>query len=112
MPNDFVPRKGHQFTLACDGHGVVEAEVIDIDPPRLLRCRWSGTFGDTVVTFERTPTGSGTHLRLELRGWVDAERSDRDGFDAGWTTYLTDNLGALLGGDGASGPAAPQAQRN
>ena len=113
MPNDFVPRKGHQFTLACDDHGVVEAEVLDIDPPRLLRCRWTGTFGDTVVTFQLTPTGSGTRLRLEHRGWVESQQTDRDGFDAGWTTYLTDNLAALLAAGGAPSTheSAPKAER-
>ena len=35
--------------------GTIEGEVLEIDEPRLLRCRWSGVFGDTEVTFELFP---------------------------------------------------------
>jgi uncharacterized protein YndB with AHSA1/START domain len=104
MPNDdFVPRVGQHFTLSCDSHGLVNAEVLEIDPPRLLRCRWVGSFGATVVTFELSPTAAGTRVRLEHRGWRPGDSADRDAFDSGWArmlgTDLVRDLGAAPGSD-------------
>ena len=68
-----------------------------MEPPRLLRCRWSGVFGHTVVTFTLTPVGSGTRLRITHAGWDAQGLPHRDGFDSGWHDKLTKDLAALLG---------------
>jgi uncharacterized protein YndB with AHSA1/START domain len=39
MPNDFAPVVGRQFTMSCDPYGIIEAEVLELDPPRQLSCR-------------------------------------------------------------------------
>jgi uncharacterized protein YndB with AHSA1/START domain len=50
MPKDFRPEPGHRFTLdARPELGFVEGELPEAVRPRLLRCRWSGALGDTVV---------------------------------------------------------------
>jgi uncharacterized protein YndB with AHSA1/START domain len=68
-----VAEVGRRFTFdARPTLGWIAGEVLEVDPPRLLRCRWSGAFGDTVVAFELTPTIAGTRLRLErLRFWQE-----------------------------------------
>jgi uncharacterized protein YndB with AHSA1/START domain len=97
MPNDFRAAVGHQFTFdARPALGIITGEVLEVDPPRLLRCRWSGVFGETVVTFELTPTGDGTRLTIEHSGWDVQHRDDRDGFDQGWSDKLTTDLPAVL----------------
>jgi uncharacterized protein YndB with AHSA1/START domain len=97
MPNDFVAEIGRRFTFdARPALGWVAGEVLEVDPPRLLRCRWSGVFGDTVVEFELTPIAEGTRLRLEHRGWDAQHHSDRDGFDGGWHDKLSSDLPALF----------------
>jgi uncharacterized protein YndB with AHSA1/START domain len=97
MPTDgFVPLVGQRFTLACGSHGTVHAEVVEVDPPKRLRCRWSGSFGDTVVTFDLSPVAEGTRLRLEHRGWRESNSTDRDAFDSGWAQMFTEDLTRLL----------------
>jgi uncharacterized protein YndB with AHSA1/START domain len=97
MPTDFVPEVGRRFTLDASPHlGLITGEVLAVDPPRLLRCRWSGVFGDTVVTVELTPVAEGTRLRLEHAGWERRAEPDREGFDRGWGEKLASDLPAVL----------------
>lgn len=96
MPTDFVPEVGRRFTLDDPHLGVITGEVLAADPPRLLRCRWSGIFGDTVVTFELTPVAGGTRLRLEHAGWEERAATDCDMFDQGWGGKLARDLPAVL----------------
>jgi uncharacterized protein YndB with AHSA1/START domain len=104
MPTDFTARPGSRFTFdARPGLGIIEGEVLEAQPPRLLRCRWSGVFGDTVVTFTLTPVGEGTRLRVEHAGWAAEGLPHRDGFDAGWHGKLAKDLPALLGAAGDEG---------
>jgi uncharacterized protein YndB with AHSA1/START domain len=106
MPTDFAPRAGHRFTFdARPDLGIIDGEVLDVDPPRLLRCRWSGVFGQTVVTFTLTPDGTGTRLRITHAGWEGPGLDHLPGFDQVWLDKLTKDLAALLGsaqGAGAS----------
>lgn len=93
MPNDIKPALGHRFNFQTqpmgDWDGVVECEILAIEPPRLLRYSWRGGsnkqqgYGhaiDTTVTWTLTPTANGTHLRL-----------DHDGFEPG--AYALDAMG-------------------
>jgi uncharacterized protein YndB with AHSA1/START domain len=98
MPTDFTPRPGSRFTFdARPDLGIIDGEVLDVEPPRQLRCRWSGTFGNTVVTFTLAPAdGGGTRLRIEQAGWDEAGLDQRDGFDRGWHDKLVTDLPALL----------------
>jgi uncharacterized protein YndB with AHSA1/START domain len=97
MPNDFRAEAGHRFFLdARPDLGFIDGEVLEVKPPRLLRCRWSGAFGDTVLRIELTPDGGGTRLRLEHRGWKDEHPDYRGSFDDGWQYKLTKDLPTLL----------------
>ena len=98
MPNDFAALAGHKFTFdARPGLGMIDGEVLAVEPPWLLRCRWSGEFGHTVVTFTLTPVASGTRLRVTHAGWDGPGLPHRDGFDSGWHDKLTKDLATLLG---------------
>jgi uncharacterized protein YndB with AHSA1/START domain len=83
MPNDFVPAAGHRFKFRTkpigDWDGVVHCEVLECDPPKLLRYSWKGgadtnpAYGsrlDTTVTWTLTPVGGGTHLHMVHDGFV------------------------------------------
>ena len=98
MPNDFAPKVGREFKLetGADEIGTIEAEVLEIDEPRVLRCRWSGVFGDTQVTFELTPEGDGTRLRVRHDGWDDPPAAARAGFDDGWKQKLDQEIPRVL----------------
>jgi len=99
MPTDFAPEVGREFKLETgDAHvGTIRGEVLEIDEPRLLRCRWSGVFGDTEVTFELAPEFGGTRLRVRHDGWTDPPAEERAGFDDGWKQKLDEELPRVLG---------------
>ena len=69
MPNDFKPVVGHAFTFRTEPvpqhgfDGLVHCEVLDLEPPRLMRFSWRGGNLDTVVSWSLVPEGSGTGLR-------------------------------------------------
>jgi uncharacterized protein YndB with AHSA1/START domain len=96
MPNDFVAAVGQRFTVSCEPFGSFDGEVIQLDPPRRLSCQWSGTLGDTIVTFELTAAPGGTRLHLEHRGWTEGDAAARTSFDSGWTEKLTRGLTRVL----------------
>jgi uncharacterized protein YndB with AHSA1/START domain len=99
MPNDFAAEVGHEFSLETgdDAIGTIQCEVLEIDEPKLLRCRWSAVFGDTVVTFELFPEGDGTRLRVVHDGWTEPVHPNWSGFDEGWTQKLEQDLPRVLG---------------
>jgi uncharacterized protein YndB with AHSA1/START domain len=102
MPNDFIAEVGRRFTLdATPSMGLISGEVLEVDPPWLLRCQWSGPFGDTIVAFELEPASEGTRLRLSHSGWTDDHDDDRRGFDGGWSDKLSKDLPAVLSGKGS-----------
>lgn len=104
MPTDFTARAGSRFTFdARPEFGIIDGEVLEVEPPRLLRCRWSGVFGDTVVTITLTPVGGGTRLRVEHAGWRGPGLDHRHSFDTGWHDKLAKDLAALLGAGGGQG---------
>ena len=73
MPNDFAPRLGHRFqfrtTPAPGFDGIVNCEVLEIEPPRRLVYSWVGGGIDTQVVWSLEEAGSGTRLVLEHRGF-------------------------------------------
>ncbi len=75
MTNDFQPRVGHKFQFRAKPQpgwrGIVDCEVLEVDPPRRLSYTWQGDpkYRPTIVTWILEPTESGTRLRLEHTGF-------------------------------------------
>jgi uncharacterized protein YndB with AHSA1/START domain len=101
MKNDFQPVVGHQFNLSGDWGGVLDCEVLAVEPHRTLSYRWDYAHDDpayalnSVVTFTLTPTPDGTHLRMEQAGFRPDQKQAFGGAHAGWNAFLT-KLDALL----------------
>jgi len=77
MANDFRPELGARFRLktrqlAPDGW--IHAEVLELDPPRRMVWGWrpGASAPPTTVTFELTPEGESTRLRLSHVGEIDS----------------------------------------
>jgi uncharacterized protein YndB with AHSA1/START domain len=80
MPNDFQPRLGHKFqfrTKPAPGFdGIVNCEVLELDPPNRLVYSWTGGGIDTQVVWTLQAVSEGTRLRLDhtgfrgMRGWM------------------------------------------
>jgi uncharacterized protein YndB with AHSA1/START domain len=75
MENDFEPRVGHRFQLRAKPQpgwdGIVNCEVLELDPPRRMAWSWKSNAPlDTVLTITLTPEGGGTRLRLAHTGFA------------------------------------------
>jgi uncharacterized protein YndB with AHSA1/START domain len=94
MKNDFMPTIGHRFTLRGDWGGVLDCEVLTIEPNRTLTYTWNHVHADpaynlaSVVTFTLTPTGTGTHLRVEQAGFSKSQPQAFGGARFGWQKFL------------------------
>jgi uncharacterized protein YndB with AHSA1/START domain len=94
MKNDFRPVVGHSFNLRGDWGGVLDCEVLAVEPNKMLSYTWNHAHDDpafnlkSVVTFTLTPTGSGTHLRIEQSGFAPDQKQAYGGAHAGWKQFL------------------------
>lgn len=101
MKNDFAPVIGHRFNLRGGWGGVLDCEVLAVEPCRTLSYTWNFKHEDpafdltSVVTFTLTPTEAGTHLRVEQVGFRPDQRQAFGGANAGWRQFL-DKLDQLL----------------
>jgi uncharacterized protein YndB with AHSA1/START domain len=104
MQNDFAPVVGHQFKLRGEWGGVLDCEVLEVEPLRTLAYTWNFANDDpafaleSVVTFTLTPTASGTHLRMEQAGFGPNQKQAYGGAHAGWKQFL-EKLDQLLARD-------------
>jgi uncharacterized protein YndB with AHSA1/START domain len=102
MKNDFQPRAGHRFNFRSTPYGswdgVIEAEVLEVEPNSRLCYTWSSMGLRTVVEWTLTPTTSGTHLRMEQSGFpATGGEGYYKGATAGWSKFIG-NLERVLGG--------------
>ncbi len=94
MKNDFKPVVGHHFTLRGDW-GSVDCQVLTVEPNKSLSYTWAAMGLDSVVTYTLTPSGTGTHLRVEQAGFQPEMKQAIGGAKAGWQAFLN-NLDQLL----------------
>jgi uncharacterized protein YndB with AHSA1/START domain len=94
MQNDFQPVVGHGFKLRGEWGGVLDCEVLTVEPNRALAYTWNFAHDDpayalkSVVTFTLTPTPSGTHLRMEQAGFQPSQKQAYGGAHAGWKGFF------------------------
>jgi uncharacterized protein YndB with AHSA1/START domain len=94
MKNDFMPVVGHRFNLRGDWGGVLDCEVLAVDPHRSMAYTWNFKHDDaaydlrSIVTFTLTQTNSGTRLRMEQSGFQPAQRQAFGGANAGWQQFF------------------------
>jgi uncharacterized protein YndB with AHSA1/START domain len=105
MSNDFRPIVGHRFTFTTSPvpaqgfTGVIECEVLELDPPRILSISWASAHLDTIVTWRLEPEGTGTRLFLTHDGFD--ENDPRQAvtirtLGGGWSGHLVTRLRTLL----------------
>lgn len=101
MKNDFAPVVGHRFKLSGDWGGVLDCEVLAIEPNQKLSYTWNFAHDDaaynlqSVVIFSLTPTGTGTHLRMEQSGFRPDQKQAYGGARHGWQQFFA-NLEQVL----------------
>ncbi|WP_310540007.1 SRPBCC domain-containing protein [Phenylobacterium sp.] len=88
MKNDFQPLLGHSFNLSADW-GVLDCQVLAIEPNRTLSYTWNGLGLESVVTWTLTPTSTGTQLRMEQVGFRPDQQMAYRGAIAGWPRFFS-----------------------
>jgi uncharacterized protein YndB with AHSA1/START domain len=102
MKNDFKAAVGHRFKLSGEWGGVLDCEVLTIEPNKTLAYTWNFAHDDaafnleSVVTFTLTPTRTGTHLRMEQAGFRPNQKKALGGANAGWRQFF-DKLEQVVG---------------
>ncbi len=101
MSNDFAPVVGHRFnfrsTPVPGWDGIINSEVLAIEPKSRLAYRWTSMGMETVVHWTLTPTEGGTHLRMEQSGFPSQEGPYFKGAKYGWNNFIG-NLDRLVAG--------------
>lgn len=105
MKNDFAPAVGHRFNLRGEWGGVLDCEVLAVEPLRALSYTWNHAHDDpafsltSVVTFTLTPTATGTRLRMEQKGFRPDQRQAFGGAMQGWQGFFgkLEEVAARLG---------------
>ncbi|WP_243287279.1 SRPBCC family protein [Geothrix terrae] len=87
MENDFKPIVGHRFDLRANW-GVVECQVLAVEPNQALSYTWEAHGLKSVVTWTLTPAGAGTHLRMEQSGFRADQQQAYQGAQVGWQKFL------------------------
>lgn len=98
MANDFRPVVGHRFRLRTtpmpQWNGVVDSEVLVVEPHERLAYRWDASVGGpentlkTVVTWTLTPAEGGVLVRMEQSGFRADQEANYRGAGHGWRRFL------------------------
>ena len=99
MKNDFQQVVGHKFNFRAapappHWNGVVDCEVLAVEPPRRLAYSWNGsgeqaeTGPKTVVTWTLTPTKAGVLVRMEPSGFREDQAWNMQGAEYGWKRMI------------------------
>jgi uncharacterized protein YndB with AHSA1/START domain len=92
MHNDFQPVVGHRFKLRGEWGGVLDCEVLEVEPRKRLSYSWN--FDDpanglqSVVTWTLAPKGKGTQLRMEQAGFRPDRPQNYQGAKYGWQQFF------------------------
>jgi uncharacterized protein YndB with AHSA1/START domain len=116
LKNDFQAVVGHKFTFRAEPNphwdGIVECEVLTVEPQQRLAYKWGSLGVGTVVTFTLTPVEGGVLLRMEQSGFRPDQEQNYRGAMYGWKGFMdkleqvVGKLGVLIGND--AGEMMPQ----
>ena len=99
MTTDFEPVVGRRFQLRSQPmpqwDGVIDCEVLVVEPLRQLSYRWSALGLDSVVVFTLTAADRGTLLRMEHSGFHPDQDAAYKGATYGWRNFIG-NLERIL----------------
>lgn len=102
MPNDFQPEIGHQFQFrmkpAPGFDGIVDCEVLELEPQSRVAFSWKGGGIDTKVTILLSQLETGTELQLVQQGFKVSNIIPRIILGQGWKTIIGKKLPAAIDG--------------
>jgi uncharacterized protein YndB with AHSA1/START domain len=87
MKNDFKPVVDHRFDLRADW-GVVDCQVLAVEPNKVLSYTWAAYDLDSVVTWTLTAASGGTHLQMQQSGFRPDQPQYYQGAKGGWQQFF------------------------
>ena len=101
MANDFQPLVGHQFkfrsTPMPNWNGVIDCEVLAVEPNQKLSYSWSSLGLVSVVVWSLVATSGGMLLRMEQSGFRPDQEAAYQGANYGWQKFIG-NLERVVAG--------------
>ena len=101
MDNDFQPVVGHKFTFRAtprpNWNGVIECEVLAVEPSKKLSYSWGSLGLGTVVVWTLVATEGGTLVRMEQSGFGPDREANYKGAQYGWQKFMG-NLERVVAG--------------
>jgi uncharacterized protein YndB with AHSA1/START domain len=92
MKNDFEPVVGRKFQLRSEPvpnwDGVIECEVLVVEPAKRLSYTWSTMGMASEVLFTLTAADGGTRVRMEHSGFPQDNDAAYKGATYGWQNFL------------------------
>ena len=101
---EFQPRVGCEFQFTGDDKGIKylhHCRVTEVVPEKKLSYSWryEGYEGDSLVTFELSPVGNKTRVKLTHAGLETFPKIPsfvRENFEKGWTNLIGESLKNLV----------------
>ena len=102
MDNDFQPVVGHRFnfrsTPVPGWNGIIDSEVLVVEPKTKLSYGWTSMGLETVVVWTLAATDGGTLVRMEQSGFPqDGGEQYYQGAKWGWQSFIG-KLEGVVGG--------------
>jgi uncharacterized protein YndB with AHSA1/START domain len=92
MDNDFQPVVGHKFSFRAtpkpNWDGVIESEVLVVEPNKKLSYSWGALGLGSVVEWTLEPTENGTLLRMVQSGFRPDQEAAYKGANYGWQKFI------------------------
>jgi len=92
MKNDFQPVVGHRFSFRAEPNphwdGIVECQVLTVEPNQRLSYSWGSLGLQSTVTFTLTPVEGGVLLRMEQSGFRPDQEQAYQGANYGWKRFI------------------------
>ena len=92
MDNDLRPVVGHRFNFRStpmpNWNGVIDCEVLVVEPNKKLSYSWNSLGLESVVVWTLVATSSGTLVRMEQSGFRPDQEANYKGANYGWQKFI------------------------
>ena len=92
MDNDFQPVVGHRFNFRAtpmpNWNGVIDAEVLVVEPSTKLSYSWNALGLESVVVWTLVAISGGTLVRMEHSGFRPDQEANYQGAKYGWQGFI------------------------
>jgi uncharacterized protein YndB with AHSA1/START domain len=92
MDNDLQPVVGHRFNFRStpmpNWNGVIDCEVLVVEPNKKLSYSWNSLGLESVVVWTLVATSGGTLVRMEQSGFRPDQEAAYKGANYGWQKFI------------------------